>query len=131
LTEHLTIGHIIGVHAEVMGRMGRWPTSLQNERGLAAVLARVRNAEERERADLIRQAAVLAIGLAQERPFEDNHVATAVAALVGFLGINRAKIVQGSVLDLARVLRVLSGEHDTETATSLFEARLRPLVLFG
>jgi prophage maintenance system killer protein len=129
LSQHLDIEHVIKIHSMVMSRNTRWPAALINVQGLADVLMRTRMSEQRDGADLIRQAAILAVGLAQARPFKDANPPTAFAALVAFLGINQASIFQQSRSDLARLLRLLSEEHDFENATSFFEARLRPVTI--
>jgi prophage maintenance system killer protein len=75
------------------------------------------------------QAAMLAVGLAQSRPFEGSHMETAIAAMLAFLGFNKLRLRTGSVPEIGRVLRVVSEEHDHDVAVQHFVSRLRALLV--
>ncbi|MGH2559816.1 MAG: Fic family protein [Thermomicrobiales bacterium] len=128
MTDYLSVGDILALHAEVMGRLGRWPSRLLNEDGLSAEVHRPRAAEHYEGADLIRQAAILAVRIAQLRPFGDGNLPTAFAATETFLRLNGLALRTGQAMNLARLLRLLSEEHDPDEATEQFEMRLRTIV---
>lgn len=129
MTDDLSLGDVIAIHAEVMGRLGRWPAALVDEDGLSAELQRPRAAAHYEGADLIRQAGILAVRIAQLRPFADGNLPPAFAAMETLLSFNGWSIRLGHSVDLARLLRLLSEEHDAEEATAQFERRLRSVVM--
>jgi prophage maintenance system killer protein len=128
MAEYLTVDDILEIHKDVTGRAGRWPTPLQDERGLARLLLKVRSAENEPETDIALQAALLAVGLAQIRPFEGSHLETAVGAMGAFLGFNGIRLRSGSVPEVGRLLRVFSEEHEYDTAVERFLPRLRALL---
>mgnify|MGYP007022266953 CR=1 FL=1 len=125
MARHLTFDDILEVNKDVMGRGGHFQAPLRDERGLTALLLRVRNEDERATSDDARLAAILAVGLAQGRPFERGHIETAVGALSAFLGFNGMRLQVGSLPELGPYLRVISEEHESDEAIERFAERLR------
>ena len=80
-------GDVLAIYVDIMGRLGKWRSPLRDEGALDEVLQRV-EASRLEGADVIRRAAILAVGLVQERPFEEGSLPTAFATLEGCLSIN-------------------------------------------
>jgi prophage maintenance system killer protein len=128
VTDYLGLGDVIALHAEVMGCLGRSPAPLLDEDGLSAELHRPRAAALYEQADLIRQAAILAVHIAHLRPLAAGNLPTAFAATESFLNLNGWSIRPGHSVELAYLLRLLSEEPEAEGATVRFEARLRSVV---
>jgi len=82
-------------------------------------------AEQYEDADLIRQAALLAVGISQAQAFLDGNKRTAFAVLDLFLRINAFKY-SGEPLDLARQLELVAERVDSlAAATARFESWLK------
>ena len=78
-----------------------------------------------EDADLIRQATLLAVGIAQAQAFLDGNKRTAFAALDVFLRINGTSF-DGDPLELAQQLEQLATRADSlDAATGRFEQWLR------
>jgi death-on-curing protein len=90
---------------------------------------RPRMAASYEEADLVRQAALLAVGIAQAQAFLDGNKRTAYQATDVFLWINGLKLV-GDPLALAQQLEeVAERSYDPHRATNDVESRLRTNVL--
>ena len=128
MIDYLGLADLIALHIEVMTRLGLQPVRLRDEEGLKGVLTLPQAAAHYRRADLVGQAAVLAVGLAQLQPFAAGNHPTAYAAMELFLSLN-GRVRPGDPLRLAQYLMAIAGEHDLETATALFEARLRAEVI--
>jgi death on curing protein len=78
-----------------------------------------------EQADIIRQAAVLAVGISQAQAFVDGNKRTAYVAMDAFLRLNGLAYV-GRPLDLAKQLEAVAERvDDLASATDRFEAWLR------
>lgn len=78
-----------------------------------------------EQADLIRQAALLAVGVAQAQTFLDGNKRTAFAVLDVFLRLN-GRLYEGDAIALAQQLESIATRTDSlEAATARFEAWLR------
>lgn len=108
-----------------MERTGQEPASLRDEGRLESALMRPQMAAHYEEADLVRQCALLAAGVAQAQAFLDGNKRTAFAAADLFLRLN-ACAFGGDPLELARQLEALATpESDPEEATVRFEAWLR------
>jgi prophage maintenance system killer protein len=124
VVDYLGLGDLIALHAEVMARLGRQPAPLRDEDGLQAELVRPQAAAHYERADLVRQAAILGVGIARLQPFGAGSYPTAYAAMETFLLLN-GLILTGDPVRLATYLRLIAGEHDQATAMDLLDAQLR------
>ena len=86
-TRHLSVGEVQGLHEQVMERMGSNPAPFRagGEGLLESAVMRPQMAEHYEGADMIRQGALLAIGVSQAQAFLDGNKRTAFAASRVFL----------------------------------------------
>ena len=105
---YLTLDEVIAIHIQVMERLGSSPEPLRDRSGLESAVFRPRNAAYYEGADLIRQAAVLAIGISQSQSFSDGNKRTAFEACDVFLRAN-GHAYSGDPLEMARPIGVGSG----------------------
>jgi death-on-curing protein len=122
---HLSVADVIALHAAVMERTGYAPAPLRDEGLLESAVMRPQMAAYYEEADLIRQAALLAIGIAQAQTFLDGNKRAAYAAVDVFLRLN-GKLYQGDPIALAQQLEGVATRADSlAAATDRFEAWLR------
>jgi death on curing protein len=122
---YLSLGDVIALHALVMERTGASPMPLRDEGLLESAIMRPQMAAHYADADIIRQAALLAVGISQAQAFMDGNKRTAFAASDVFLRLNGFR-VQGDSVELAKKLeRVAARQEDLETATTGFEHWLR------
>src|SRR6184192_4157465 len=87
-TDWLSLADVLALHAEVMQRTGSRPAPLREEGLLESAVLRPQTAAYYDEADLVRQAALLATGIAQAQAFIDGNERTALAALETFLLLN-------------------------------------------
>lgn len=122
---YLNLADVIALHAAVMRRSGNTAAPLRSETLLDSAIQRPQNAAYYEDADLIRQAALLAVGIAQVQAFLDGNKRTAFAALDVFLRLNGTAFA-GEPIALAQQLEEIATRTDSlEAATRRFEAWLR------
>jgi death-on-curing protein len=121
----LGLHDVIALHEGVMRRFGLPPAGLRTEGGLESAIVRPRMSAVYEEADLVRQAALLAIGISRAQVFLDGNKRTAFAAMDVFLRINGLAYA-GEPIDLARQLELVAERTDSITeATDRFESWLR------
>jgi death-on-curing protein len=111
----------------MMRAMGWRPAPLRGggEALLESAVMRPRMAEHYEGADIIRQAALLAVGVSQAQAFLDGNKRTAVFAAVTFLEANGRSLLFDD-LEMAQQLEAVSERTDSlEAATRRFELWLR------
>jgi death-on-curing protein len=124
-TDWLSLADVLALHAEVMQRMGSRPAPLREEGLLESAVLRPQTAAYYDEADLVRQAALLATGIAQAQAFIDGNKRTALAALETFLRLNGHRCRADS-LELAQQIEALATRTDSlAAATERFEAWLR------
>lgn len=129
MTEYLTVAKVTALHEVAMERTGSTYAPLRDEGLLESAIMRSRTAAFYEGADLVRQAALLAIGISQNQPFVDGNKRTAYVALLAFLRLNDHAFV-GKPLELAHQLEgVAKRTGSLEEATDKFEAWLRDHVI--
>jgi death-on-curing protein len=107
----------------MMRAMGWQPAPLRGggEALLESAVMRPRMAEHYESADIIRQAALLAVGISQAQAFLDGNKRTAVFAAVTFMEANGCSL-QFDDLEMARQLEAVAQRADSlEAATDRFE----------
>jgi death-on-curing protein len=122
---YLSLGDVIALHALVMARTGSPPAPLRSEAGLGSAVMRPQMAAHYEQADLIRQAALLVVGVSEAQAFLDGNKRTALAALDVFLRIN-GDVIRAAPLDLARQTEAIATRPDAlDAATARLEAWLR------
>lgn len=122
---YLSLADVVALHALVMVRTGAARSPLRAEGVLESAVMRPQMAAHYEGADLIRQAALLAVGIAQAQAFLDGNKRTAFAACDVFLRMNGCAF-RGNPVDMAKRLQSL-GERtdDLAAATVRFEGWLR------
>jgi death on curing protein len=124
----LSLADVLALHAEMMQRMGGRPAPLREEGLLESAVLRPQMAAYYDEADLIRQAALLATGIAQAQAFIDGNKRTALAAMETFLRSNGRRCRAGS-LELAQQIEALATRTDSlEAGGGRFEAWLRQTV---
>ena len=108
-----------------MEGMGSYPAPLRDEGALESAVLKPQTAAYYESADLVRQAALLAVGISQAQAFVDGNKRTAFIAALVFLRRNGHPF-QGDRLEFAKQLEAVAERTDTlEAATARFEAWLR------
>jgi death-on-curing protein len=128
--EYLALADVIAIHQWIMERMGAAPAPFRagGEGHLESAVMRPQMAAHYEDADLIRQAALLAISFSQAQAFLDGNKRTAFAAIRAFLGRNGLTF-RASSLDVARQLEMVAERGDSlDAATEGFESWLRASV---
>jgi death-on-curing protein len=121
----LSVADVIALHQAVMERTGYAPAPLRSEGALDSAVQRPRTAAYYEEADLIRQAAILAVGISQAQAFLDGNKRTAFAALDVFLRLNGSALT-GEPIALAQRLEDVATRTDSlDAATGRFESWLR------
>ncbi len=125
---YATLAEVVAIHEFVMHGFGLPPNPLREEGALESAIHRHRMAGHYEGADLVRQAALLAIGISQAQAFLDGNKRTAFLTMDIFLETNGQEFV-GERLELARQLEIV-GERPGERAAAedAFEAWLRERV---
>lgn len=125
---HLTLADVIAVHEDVLRRFGQPPNPLRDEAALESAVMRTRMAAHYEDADVVRQAALLAVGISQAQAFLDGNKRTALAATDVFLELNGMRFA-GASLEFAHQLeRVAERSGQRAAATDEFERWLRQRV---
>ena len=125
---YLGLEDILALHADMMERMGSSPAPLRDVGALESAIAKPQNAAHYEGADLVRQAALLAVGISQAQAFIDGNKRTGYLAALVFLRINHHPL-RGDLLEFARQLEAVAERTDSlEAATARLEAWLRERV---
>lgn len=126
---YLSLADVIALHALVMERTGAAPTPLRDEGLLESAMMRPRMAAHYEEADLVRQAALLAVGISQAQAFLDGNKRTAFAACDVFLRLN-GLVYSGDPVELAKQLEYIAERSgELEMVTTRFENWLRERVV--
>jgi len=126
-TRHLSLSEVIGLHELMMTRMGSNPAPFRagGEGLLESAVMRPQMAEHYEGADVVRQAALLAVGVSQAQAFLDGSKRTAFIAADALLRVNGYTSPSDS-LEYARQLEAVATRPDSlDAATARFEAWLR------
>jgi death-on-curing protein len=123
----LDVSEVVALHETIMRGMGWSPAPLRGEDGLESAIMRPRMAATYEDADLIRQAALLALGISQAQAFVDGNKRTAYAALETFLYVNDVRLTIDP-MDIARELERVAEADNRRTAAEAFEEWLRKAI---
>lgn len=126
---HLSLADVEALHVEMMRAMGWQPAPLRGggEALLDSAIMRPQMAEHYEDADILRQAALLAVGISQAQAFLDGNKRTGLFAMVTFLEANACSLSFDD-LEMARELEKVAERTDSlEVATERFEEWLRDL----
>lgn len=89
MTDYLTLGDVLAIHADQIERYG----GAQGVLDLALLEAAVFRPQSGYYADLLEEAAALWESLSQNHPFVDGNKRTGFAATYTFLAINKVEIV--------------------------------------
>jgi len=125
---YLTLADVLALHQAVMERFGAASAPLRDEGALESAVMRARMAAYYEEADIVRQSALLAVGISQAQAFLDGNKRTAFAVCDVFLRVNRLAF-SGDPLELALQFEALAKREDSlDKATDRFEQWLRKYV---
>jgi len=126
--EYLALADVLALHRVLMQRFGWAPAPLRagGEGLLESALLRPQVAAHYDNADLLRQAALLAVGVSQAQAFLDGNKRTAFHGAATFLLLNHVDVTRLDPLEMARQLDAVAERTDTlEAATAHFAAWLR------
>lgn len=123
-TQYLSLADIIAIHAQAMRRLGLAPNPLRGDGTLESAVMRPQMAAYYEGADLIRQAALLGIGIAQAQAFLDGNKRTAYLAMNTFLRLNGHEYA-GDRISLAQQFEQFANRSRDPAAIDDFDAWLR------
>jgi death-on-curing protein len=127
-TQYLSLADIIAIHESAMRRLGDEPKPLRDEGVLESAVMRPQMAAYYQGADIVRQAALLGVGISQAQAFLDGNKRTAYLALNTFLRMNGLTYA-GDRLALARQFeRFTERSNEPDEAIDAFEAWLRQYV---
>ena len=127
-TQYLSLADVIAIHESAMRRLGDEPKPLRAEGVLESAVMRPQMAAYYEGADIVRQAALLGIGISQAQAFLDGNKRTAYLALNTFLRMN-GLTYSGDRLELAKQFEQFADRSsEPDAAIDAFEAWLRPNV---
>lgn len=125
---YLGLDDALQLHREVMLKTGSSPQPLRAPELLESALNRPQMAAYYEQADLIRQASLLAIGVAEAQAFLEGNKRTSFACLDVFLRLN-GHSYNDDPLELAKQLEAVGSRVDSlDVATDRFEEWLRKRV---
>jgi death on curing protein len=125
---YLIAADVIALHAEMMRRMGHAPAPLRDAGLLESAVLRPQTAAYYEDAGIVRQAALLGAGIAQNQPFLDGNKRAAYLAMVILLRVN-GRLFHGPRMELARRIEALgTRESSLEDATRQLEQWLEQFV---
>ncbi len=124
---YLTFLDVIAIHERMMQQLGLPPNPLRPDGTLESALNRPRMAAWYEGADIVRQAALLGIGISQAQAFLDGNKRTAYLAMVTFLRYN-GHSYSGDHLDLAQQFETFARVSRDPRAVDEFESWLRSRV---
>jgi death on curing protein len=125
---YLSLADVLALHQAIMEKCGFASAPLRDEGMLESAIMRPRMAAYYSEADIIRQAALLAVGISQAQAFLDGNKRTAFLTCDVFLRLNGLAFV-GDPLELAlQLVAVAERRSDLEEAIAVFEEWLRKQV---
>ncbi len=125
---YLSMAEVLALHQAMMEKFGVASSPLREEGLLESAIMRPRMAAYYSEADIIRQSALLAVGISQAQAFLDGNKRTAFAACDVFLRLNGLAFA-GDSIELAIQLEAVAGRTGSlEEATDQFEDWLRKQV---
>lgn len=125
-TEYLDLDDIIGLHDLILESMGQPATALRSVSILEGAIARPRNAAYYTDADLIRQACILMVAIAESQAFADGNKRTGMVSGRAFLDRN-GLLFTGDPMLLA-VLLIEAADKTQDQAIDDIDAWIRPFV---
>jgi len=122
---YLSLADVLALHQAIMEKFGVAPSHLRDEGALESAVMRPLMAAHYSDADLLRQAALLAVGVSQAQAFVDGNKRLAFGACDVFLRLNGLLFV-GEPLALAKELEAVSLRTGSlQEATDRLETWLR------
>ena len=126
--QYLSLADVIAIHESAMRRLGVEPKALRDEGRLESAVMRPQMAAYYEGADVVRQAALLGVGISQAQGFLDGNKRTAYLALNTFLRMN-GLTYSGDRLALAQQFeQVAECSNEPDETIDALEAWLREYV---
>ncbi len=108
-----------------MRRTGSTPQPLRDRSGLESALNRGPSAAYYEGANIVRQAALIAVGIAQTQPYLDGNKRTAAMVCIVFLGFNDITIIEEDFDIHEQLIAIAESGVPRAVAEDRFEAWLR------
>lgn len=122
---YISVPETLALHAAVMERTGERPAAVRDDNLFESAVMRPRMYRDFEQGDLIRQCAVLAVGLSQAQALVSGNKRTAYIVADAFLRKN-GSMYSGDPLEMSRQLEAVAERTDSlDAATHRFEAWLR------
>ena len=122
---YLSLFDVLGLHRTIMLRLRRDAEALRNEGALDSALESAKAAAHYEDADIVRQAALIAVRVSQAQAFVDGNKRTAYLTMDCFLRYNDLAFT-GRPRAMAEQLEAVASREDSlSAATERFEAWLR------
>ncbi|MGI8687309.1 MAG: type II toxin-antitoxin system death-on-curing family toxin [Thermomicrobiales bacterium] len=125
MPNYLTLLDVVAIHERVMRAGGYQPRLLLRPELLESALYRPQQAAYYEDADLIRQAALLAVAISEAPAFEDGNKATAFACLDLFLRDNDYRLHQAQRAVADMLIAIADNREGREQGITALEAMLR------
>jgi death-on-curing protein len=117
-TRYLSVLDVEALHVFIMEMTGDPPSTLRDRGLLEAAVMRPQMAAYYENADLIQQAALLAVGISQAQAYIQGNKRTAFIAADVFLRVNGC-LFSGDPLETARQLAAVASRMDNREATTI------------
>ena len=122
---YLTLADVLALHRAIMERFGAASAPLHDEGALESAVMRARMAAYYDEADIVRQSALLAVGISRAQAFLDGNKRTSFAVCDVFLRVNGLAF-SGDPLAIALQFEALAKREDSlDKATDRFEQWLR------
>ena len=131
-TKYLCLADVVDIHGRVMRKLGDEPRHLRNEGLLESAVTRPQMVAWYEGVDLVREAALLGVGISQAQAFLDANKRTAYLALVTFLEVNGHTYTGGHIALAEQIEaiaeRSVEGEVDLDAFARWLRDNVRPRV---
>lgn len=125
---YLTVAEVLELHVDVMQRTGSEPQPPRSLDGLASALNRAATAGYYAGADLVGQAARLAVGVSRAQAFLDGNKRTALFAAAVFLNVNGIRFTGDSLAGAMLLDALADPSISDDDADERFETWLREQV---
>src|SRR5579884_524983 len=122
---YLSLPLVIALNTRIMDETDSPQAPLRAEGLLESAIMRAHTAAYYDQADLLRQAAVLAVGITQAQAFVDGNKRLAFGAMDVFLRLNGCRFVGETDDAVAQFEALARGTDSLQAAPERFEAWLR------
>ena len=127
-TQYLSLAEIIAIYESVMRRLGDELKPLRDEGLLESAVMRPQMAAYYEGADIVRQAALLGVGISQAQAFLDGNKRTAYLALNTFLRMNGLTFSSDRLALARQFEQIAERSREPDAVIDVFGAWLRQYV---